>query len=243
MKCPAQEGGGAVQSLEGRPSISVLLVSFNQAPYVAIAIQSILNQCTPFPVEIVVADDASTDGTQEVVGKFAKCFPDRFVVLPPQPNMGVTANYRRGFANCKGDYIAVIEGDDYWTSRSRLEKMVSFLERVQSVTMAANRFLAVAPDQTYHWHPSPQGEDIGEAILCDVRSLIRNNFIGNFSTCVYRRAAVLAIPQAIWNLPAYDWGFNIAVATKGPIAYFREPMSVYRILGHSTWQGLSEKER
>jgi len=95
------------------PHLSVLLVCYNQKDFLPQALDSILMQKTSFEFEIVVANDLSTDGSQQILEQYASKH-SIIRILPSSVNLGITKNYQRGFAACLGDYIAVLEGDDYW---------------------------------------------------------------------------------------------------------------------------------
>ena len=95
--------------------LSILLISYNQSEFVEEAIDSILNQNIPFDYELIIADDSSTDGTLELISNKLSGTLIKYFVLTSKLNLGISKNYQRGFKACKGEYIAILEGDDYWT--------------------------------------------------------------------------------------------------------------------------------
>jgi len=228
------------------PLLSVLLVCYNQKDFLPQALDSVLRQKTSFEFEIVAADDASTDGSRQLLEEYAAKHPT-MRILPPQANLGVTRNYQRGFAACQGRYVAVLEADDYWVREDRLEIMVSFLEANPIFSMAANRFLGLYENGLYFWYPLPLRNEyplyLSAHDLIFSEEIGRVIFFGNFSTCVYRKAALEAIPPKLFEHMVYDWPINIAVARYGPVACFPELMSVYRILKNSTWNRQTEQEK
>ena len=84
---------------------------------------------TSFPVEIVIAEDGSSDGSRKVLEGYAAKYPDLIRLLPAEPNMGLMRNYYRLLKACKGKYVACCAADDYWHDPLKLEKQVSFLEK------------------------------------------------------------------------------------------------------------------
>ena len=110
--------------------VTVWFSTYNQAPYVAEALDSILMQKTSFPFEIVAADDCSTDGTQAVILDYQRRYPEKIVTYFTNPNLGGC----RKLTNCidaglfRGEYLAYLEGDDYWLGEDRLQTLVDFLE-------------------------------------------------------------------------------------------------------------------
>jgi len=110
------------------PLLSILCLSFNHADFIATAMESFLAQETDFDVEIVVSDDCSTDETLAVVGRYRARLGDRLQLLVSSVNLGVTRNFRRALQACRGRYVALCEGDDFWRGRSKLQQQVDFLE-------------------------------------------------------------------------------------------------------------------
>lgn len=121
--------------------VTVWLSTYNQEPYVAQALESILMQKTDFPFEIVAADDCSTDRTQEIILDYQKRFPDKIVTYFTPENVGGC----RKLTNCidlglfRGDYLSYLEGDDYWLGEDRLQTLVDFLEAHPEYSRIAHR--------------------------------------------------------------------------------------------------------
>lgn len=114
------------------PLVTVLFITYNHVRYVKQAIESILMQQTDFNYQIIVGDDASTDGTREILLKIAEENPDKIILSNPSHNLGAAGNFIQLFDACSGSgskYIAYLEGDDYWTDSLKLQKQVDFLEK------------------------------------------------------------------------------------------------------------------
>jgi hypothetical protein len=110
------------------PLISVSMITYNHAPYIARAIEGVLMQQTDFAYELVIGEDCSTDGTREIVFRYAQLNPDVIRVVTAEKNVGANQNGRRTLAACRGTYIAWCEGDDYWHRRDKLQLQVAYLE-------------------------------------------------------------------------------------------------------------------
>lgn len=93
------------------PLVSVHVITFNQAHLIHETLQSILAQDYA-NIEIIVADDGSTDGTANIISEYANQYPSKIIPLVAGPNLGITGNSNRGLQACKGKYIAFIGGDD-----------------------------------------------------------------------------------------------------------------------------------
>lgn len=110
------------------PLVSVKMITYNHAPYIAQAIEGVLNQKVNFQVEIVIGEDCSTDGTREIVFEYQKKYPDVIRVITSEQNVGTKKNGYRTTKACRGKYIAFCEGDDYWHNPDKLQKQVDYME-------------------------------------------------------------------------------------------------------------------
>lgn len=109
--------------------VSVLFITYNHEEYLRQSLDGILMQKTNFDYEIVVGEDCSTDNTREILKEYAEKYPDKFVLLFREKNFGrPTMNVYDTGMHCQGEYIAFLEGDDYWTDENKLQKQVDFLD-------------------------------------------------------------------------------------------------------------------
>ena len=104
--------------------VSVTILTYNQVAFIGQAIESALDQITDFPYEILVGDDCSTDGTQEVILDYQKRYPDRVKPVLHKKNLGQNGlfNTIETLKLAQGAYIAPMDGDDYWTDPRKLQK-------------------------------------------------------------------------------------------------------------------------
>ncbi len=213
------------------PAMSVLLVTYNHAKYVAQALDSILMQRTDFDFEIVAVDDCSDDSTLSILKEYESQHV-QLRVLPADTNFGISRNYQRGFAACRGEYIAVLEGDDYWISPRKLQAMSAFLNRNPHCSFCFHRIIR------YDQHPEKvavyPAHWTAEQILT-ANELAGGNFIGGMSTSVYRREIIAALKPQVWQLDIREWLFNLVVAEHGPIGYVPQILSVYRAHPEGIW--------
>ena len=110
------------------PLVSVKMITYNHVPYIAQAIEGVLQQKTNFPVELVIGEDCSTDGTREIVFDYQKKFLQIIRVITSDQNVGTKINGYRTMKACRGKYIAFCEGDDYWHHPEKLQKQVDYME-------------------------------------------------------------------------------------------------------------------
>jgi glycosyltransferase involved in cell wall biosynthesis len=110
------------------PLVSVKMITYNHAPFIAQAIEAVLQQKTNFPFELVIGEDCSTDGTRKIVFEYQEKYPDIIRVLTSEKNVGMKKNSYRATKACRGKYVAFCEGDDYWQHPDKLQKQVDYLE-------------------------------------------------------------------------------------------------------------------
>ena len=108
--------------------LSVCILTFNQVNFVKQCLDSILMQRVEFKYEIIVGDDGSTDGTKSILLDYQRKYPHIFFLLLNDTNQGISVNYKNVLSRCSGEYVALCEGDDYWTDSLKLQKQVDFLQ-------------------------------------------------------------------------------------------------------------------
>ena len=110
------------------PLVSIYMITYNHEPYIAQAIESVLMQQTDFKYMLVIGEDCSTDNTGNICEEYSKQYPEKILLLPTDKNLGSRENALKTFTACKGKYIAMCEGDDYWTDPFKLQKQFDFME-------------------------------------------------------------------------------------------------------------------
>src|SRR5215210_1594510 len=123
-----------------QPEVSVLVITYNHGRFVRQALDGVAMQQTTFDVEVVLADDYSQDSTLEILKEYEANNP-HVRLLPSERRLGINLNYKRGFDACRGRYVAVLEGDDYWTSPRRLEILSAFLRQHPECSFCFNRII------------------------------------------------------------------------------------------------------
>ena len=110
------------------PKLSVILITYNHEKYSEKALDSVLSQVTDFPFEIVIGDDCSPDDTKNIIREYRDKYPDIIRIVHREKNTGrPTLNVYETTMKCRGDYLAYLEGDDYWTDSDKLQKQMDFL--------------------------------------------------------------------------------------------------------------------
>lgn len=221
--------------------VNVILITYNHSHYIRQTLESILMQRTDCEVEIIVADDASTDDTVSVIKEYSERSLFSFTFLPKETNLGFVKNYQRAFKACKGDYIAILEGDDYWTSPYHIEKHVSFLDEHRECTMSYNRHVRYWVDENrfevFEWDDNENYKYITS------QRLVLENCIGNFSCCMFRGQLIRELKPELFDLNFADWLMGIIMGQYGFLAYQKEITSAYRIHNMGQWSHMSGEEQ
>ncbi len=228
-------------STTANPAVSVLVTTYNQEKYVGQALDGVLMQQTDFAFEVVVADDCSQDSTPDILRDYQARRPD-VRVLTSERNVGITRNYKRGFDACRGEYVAVLEGDDFWISPRKLELLHAFLQQHTECPFCFHRIIRLeegSGDSAVHPKLPPDAQ-LGPLTAS---RLARENFIGNVSACMYRHEAIAGLEPGIWNMEVRDWLFNVVVAQQGPIGYVPDILSVYRVHPGGVWSRQTAAEQ
>ncbi len=207
------------------PKVSVLIQAYNDESYVDQAIESALAQEAPFQFEILVAEDCSTDTTRARVCEHARRRPDLIRLLLAERNLGATALLRRALAETRGEYVAFLDGDDYWTSPAKLRKQVELLD-------AQPGWVGCFCDATVFFddssQPSRPATPAFDKDVFGLEDLVRSCFIPKL-TAIYRNQALTALPDWVFDFTAYDWLMHIWAAQRGPIGYLDQAMAAWRV--------------
>ena len=219
---------------ESAPKVSVCMVTYNQERYIAQAIESVLEQQTNFNVEIVIGEDRSTDATRSIVVDLARRHPGRIRPLLNETNLGPKPNFMQTFEACRGQYMAILEGDDYWTSPHKLQMQVDALDAHPNWAMCFHTAQMIYDD----WQQAPTlwpGEWNREETT--IVELFDSDFIPT-SGVLFRNGLFGRFPDWFAKLFIGDWPLHILNAQYGNIGFVPGVMSVYRVHRHGCWSRL-----
>lgn len=121
-----------------KPLVSICCITYNHEHYIKDALDGFVMQKTTFPFEIVISDDCSKDNTRTIIEEYKTMYPHIFKDISPNNNIGAFANFTYVQEHAKGKYVAICEGDDYWTDPYKLQKQVDFLERHPDYSMCCH---------------------------------------------------------------------------------------------------------
>ena len=139
--------------------VSVCVITYNQEQFIRQCLDSILMQKVNFNYELIVGDDYSKDSTRSILQDYQQKHPECVFPVLADSNSGISANYKRVLSRCKGKYIAVCEGDDFWIGPNRLQKQIDFLESHEEYGfVGGNATILVGNEMTfesYDYLPNP----------------------------------------------------------------------------------------
>ena len=203
--------------------ISVLMITYNHENYVAQAIDSVLSQRTDFPFELVIGEDCSTDGTGDICRAYRQKHPDIIRLISREKNLGMAENFMSTLAECKGRYLAILEGDDFWSSPEKLQKQANFLDSHPEYSLVFTK------TKTFFQDDNRPGNEIPDPVPENftLENLLRTNFIATCSV-MYRHGLVNNYPKWFSQLDILDWPMHVLHSQHGKIGYIDERMAVYR---------------
>lgn len=223
--------------MSNNPSrVSVCLIAYNHRPFIAQAIEGALHQQTRFPYEIVIGDDSSTDGTDAVVADYARRYPGRIRVLPTPKRLGMQRNVVRALRECGGEYVAMLEGDDYWLSQEKLQRQADFLNAHPECSLCYHNVYILrgtcGSDERELFFQKPARDR-----LC-LRDVVGGVPMPTCSEMI--RRAVLEYPPELYESPGPDRFLTAMAAKKGQIAYIDAVLGVYRIHAGGIYASLDD---
>lgn len=228
--------------LPTKPLVSVVIVTYNHERFVEDSLEGALKQHTNFPFEVIVADDMSTDRTREILIQYQDQHPDKIRLRLATRNLySEMPRYPRYGARCaaRGAFVALCEGDDYWTDPKKLQKQVDLLEarRDLSFCFTATTFLEEGRVQSERKFSPP-----GERHTYELADLMRQNFVTT-CTVVYRKSMLGEMPHFFWESPVGDWPLFVTLSHSGPIGYIDDITATRRIHELGEWSKLDELEK
>lgn len=207
------------------PEVSVIIVTYNQLGTLRRAVESVLAQQCSFPFEVVIADDASTDGTADEARRIAAEHPDQVRLLLAESNQGVVTNYFNAFRQCQGKYIADCAGDDYWVGTDTLQKRYDAISARPDVNIVHMAWLT---DSSTHQPIHSSTHQLVLSLLCH-----RQPQPLHLSTALYRKEVIDSMlarrPEMVEN-PRFgceDLPVMVALLASGKCLYIPEVSLMY----------------
>lgn len=219
-----------------KPVISVVVITYNQEKTIAQALDSILCQKGDFELEVIIGEDAGTDGTLAICQAYEKQHPGLVKVLSGESNMGIMGNFARCIKACTGAYVAILAGDDYWCDEHKLQKQVDYMASHPEYGVACTdgyrlmvktgKLVSGLPPQ----EPAPDG---------DVRNFYHDRYGGVYAmplTLLIRRDLLQQVDFDEFirlGFPVEDYPLQSILAHITRFGYIPDKTAVYRIYKES----------
>lgn len=210
------------------------MVTYNHEAFIAQAVQSVLDQEGDFDIELVIGEDCSPDGTRAIVRSFAERHPDEIVLLCHEENVGAMENHRRVLEKCTGEYVAWLDGDDYWTRTDKLARQVEVLQERTELAMCCTASATVCmqgDEPPVPVYPSGRKPVYGLADLAEWLQILP-------CSIMFRNGKIDVFPPWFKQAPVGDWPLYFLIARHGDIGYIDEVMAAHRIHQGGVWESM-----
>lgn len=212
--------------------LNVVILTYNHQNYIANTLESVFNQTIDFDMKIIVADDGSSDSTIEIVLDFVQKYPNKIQVLKHKSKQGILKNILRIVPEITSEYIAILDGDDYWTFDQKLQKQVDFLDsnidfsgifhdtKIENTVTEGNQYFQIAKcySQRYAYHSTIDLVDViaRQMIIPSSSFVFRSDFLSNLDL-----SYLVDQYSTLWKLTVFSMQGR-------KIKYIDDVWSVYR---------------
>lgn len=225
------------------PKITTIIISFNHERYIAQAIESALLQAGDFDHEIVISDDGSTDNTPQIIAYYQKKYPMFITNISTRENKGLSANYKYALAHCKGDFIAVLEGDDYWLDSKKIQSQVKFLLDNNDCAMVFSKIQILSMIDLSVRTLKRQENLLNKLAFKDFISHSDLNRMGTFSTCMFKTLLMSLLPDFLFRFTFSEIPLVLYMLNFGYIGYIGDVQTAYRQHDKGVWSGATKEQQ
>ena len=211
------------------PLVSVCTITYNQENYITETIDGFLMQETDFPFELLISDDCSPDGTADIIKQYMEKFPNIIKTTLRDKNVGMSINARGNVQRAKGKYIALCEGDDYWTDPLKLQIQVKAMKDNPSCYMSFHPVRETLTNQiiTRHYNKN--------TILNTEEIIAGGGFFCSTPSIMFDKRVIEKLPSFFENTPVGDYYLQILGSVNGGALYIDKTMAVYRVFSEGSW--------
>lgn len=218
------------------PVVTVIIVTYNHEAFIEQAVRGVLDQQTEFGVELIVTEDCSTDGTVAVIERMSETLGTPINLLRSKTNLNTMEVVHRALAVGRGEFFAIMDGDDYWTDGSKLQKQVDVMRADPGIAMTFHD-VAELNDATGE---VARTTSLGacELSMCQLIT----TFVPSCSA-LFRRSVVTQLPAWVDETFYLDRSLWLVAAQQGRIEGLGGVMGVYRIHAGGAWTAASQEEQ
>ncbi|WP_111709643.1 glycosyltransferase family 2 protein [Lutibacter citreus] len=218
--------------------VSICCITYNHEKFIKQCLDGFLMQQTNFEFEILIHDDASTDGTVAIISEYENKYPNIIKPIYQKENQfsqGINPDFTYNYPRAKGKYIAICEGDDYWTDPLKLQKQVDFLEANTSVVICGTQVKKLTKDKVLK-NKSYKNFKGKNKLFFSRKDVLKHN---PFDTCsvVFKN---IKIPKNLFkNYNASDWVLYLFLLKKGKGCILNICTAVYNYHGNGIASSLT----
>ena len=225
--------------------VSICCVTYNHQPYIKDCLDGFLMQKGNFDIEVLIHDDASTDGTKEIINTYSEQYPDIFFPIFQKENQyskgirGFTAKYN--FPRCRGKYIALCEGDDYWTDPTKIQQQVDFLEKNEDYVLSGHDAIKI----------TNEGVIVAQSCLDKIHQrdysdteLKQAHLVPTLTMCFRNVSILKQLPKEAFKVTVADLFLISLLGQFGKYKYFTSiKPAAYRVHTGGIWSTKKEIEK
>lgn len=215
------------------------MITYNHAPFIRQAVESVLMQETDFDFEIVIGEDCSTDETRSICRELASTHPDRIRLISRSANIGMHANFFDTYRACRGKYMALVEGDDYWTSRHKLASQAALLDANSECVLCFHQARKVF-EQADRDPSLYITEELRPVI--PIEDILLGQVIPTCST-MFHNGLIDDFPKWWLNVRCVDYPLFVHLGQLGEIRYSPECMADYRLHDGGIHSSLDDSQK
>lgn len=216
-----------------QPLVSVQMLAYRHEPFIARAIQGVVDQQTDFPIELIIAEDCSPDGTLKIVLEYQRRHPDLIRVLTGDSNVGMRANGDRSLSASRGEFIAICEGDDYWCDPTKLARQIEIFRAHPQCTLVFHAAAYVDSESGGQTRTSRQA--LFSRMLSTDEVILGDGGLIPTASILMRRDIALDLPSWYHQAPVGDYPLALRATLRGKVAYLDRIMSVYSTNVPHSW--------
>lgn len=220
--------------------VSICCLAYNHEKYIRKTLEGFINQKTTFDIEVLVHDDASTDGTADIIREYEERYPD---IIKPiyqtenQYSKGIKMTWKYQYPRVRGKYIALCEGDDYWSDEGKLQKQYDAMEKNPNCSISTHKVSYMYEDGKISTKIRPK-DNISPGLIKkeDVIKYFMETELYPFQTsCYFIRTELIdlilqsKLPAFIENSKVGDLPLMLYLCAKGDLFYIGDTMSCYRM--------------
>ncbi|MES0206750.1 glycosyltransferase [Mesorhizobium sp. LNHC209A00] len=222
------------------PPITVIIPTYNHERYIEESVRSVRSQSIILSCNVIISDDCSTDNTVDKAIKASEGAPN-ITIRRNIKNAGVMEHYKLLSKLVDTPYLAILEGDDYWSSTDKLELQKSLLDAHPGVGLCFSACLVDDEASGTSWHHP--GWPVDRHRVVQLLDLLTSNPIATFSNCFYRTQRFVEVVDRANVKSGYDWLLNMTIAASGGALFAARTSTVYRLHANGTWTRLGSEQK